>query len=136
MYITNVIDYIAKKRELRDAAPERCCLTLSDIHVNVLINCVYCLIQTVYRPINTILSNLRLQLNAVNKSPHVLKRICNFAFIARSLQIETLYNFVWLILRSIRCNLKCGHTKSVKATPEYDMDTSLLYPCARTNYEY
>ena len=28
MYITNIIDYIAKKRELRDAAPERCCLTL------------------------------------------------------------------------------------------------------------
>ena len=29
MYITNIIDYIAKKRELRDAAPERCCLTLT-----------------------------------------------------------------------------------------------------------
>ena len=31
MYITNIIDYIAKKRELRDAAPERCCLTLSSL---------------------------------------------------------------------------------------------------------
>ena len=30
IYITNTISYIAKKRELRDAAPERCCLTLID----------------------------------------------------------------------------------------------------------
>ena len=29
--MTNTIYYIAKRRELRDAAPERCCLTLTQI---------------------------------------------------------------------------------------------------------
>ena len=30
MYITNTILYIVKKRELRETAPEGCCLTLSN----------------------------------------------------------------------------------------------------------
>ena len=37
MYITNNISYIAKKQELRDAAPERCCLTLTcEFHLRYL----------------------------------------------------------------------------------------------------
>ena len=31
MYNTNIILYIAKKRELRETAPEVCCLTLSEL---------------------------------------------------------------------------------------------------------
>ena len=59
--MTNTIYYIAKRRELHDAAPERCCLTLNDVQIlqNHALRCC-CIIEN---PVDVQISDLHNNVN-------------------------------------------------------------------------